>query len=150
MNRLKRLQPPHVLLIAVAIMALLHIVFPVARVLPVPWDLVGVMPVVFGLALTQAALRALKETGTTTHTHGMPSALVTRGVFRLSRHPIYLGLASVVLGCALILGTLSPLIVVPLYVWAVERLFITHEEQRLALRFGQAWSAYCTEVRRWV
>ncbi len=131
-------------------MAGLHIVFPVAHLLPVPWNLFGVIPVAFGLALTQAALRALKQTGTTTHTHGIPSVLVTQGVFRLSRHPIYLGLACVVFGCALILGTLTPLLVVPLYVWAVARLFIAHEEQRLALRFGQAWAAYCTEVRRWV
>ncbi len=145
-----RVQPPHIVLLAMLVMVVLHYALPLAVVLSLPWNMIGVIPVVFGLALNQAALRALKQVGTTTHTRGMPSALVTEGVFRLSRHPIYLGMLCVLTGSALILGTLSPLLVVPAFAWAVERLFIAHEEQRLSKRFGQAWAGYASEVRRWV
>lgn len=145
-----RVQPPHIVLLAMLVMVLLHYALPLAVLLPLPWNMFGVIPVVFGLALNQAALRALKQVGTTTHTRGMPSALVTEGVFRLSRHPIYLGMLCVLTGSALILGTLAPLLVVPVFAWTVERLFIAHEEQRLSKRFGQAWAGYASEVRRWV
>lgn len=147
---LKRLEPPHVLLAAITLMAVLHVALPGTRLLVAPWNMVGVMLVVFGMALNQAALRALKQAQTTTHTRGMPSTLVTEGVFRLSRHPIYLGFTSVLLGCAMILGTLTPFLVVPLYVLATDRLFITPEEQRLALRFRGRWDAYRADVRRWL
>ncbi len=147
---LKRLQPPHVLLAALVMMALLHLALPVARLLALPWNLLGLVPVAVGMALHHAGVRALKRARTTTHTRGVPSALVTGGVFRISRHPVYLGFGCVVAGCAAILGTLAPLLVVPGFVLAVDRLFIAPEERRLAARFRGTWAGYRAGVRRWL
>lgn len=146
----KRVQPPHVMLAAMLLIAALHIGFPITWVLPPPWNFGGLLLVIAGLVINEVALRALKRARTTTHTHGTPSTLVQWGVYGVLRHPIYLGMCLVVLGAALILGTLTPLIVVPLFAVTVDWLFVSQEERRLADTFGAEWDMYTARVRRWL
>jgi protein-S-isoprenylcysteine O-methyltransferase Ste14 len=79
-----------------------------------------------------------------------PVALVSDGMFRLSRNPMYLGLILVLAGAALLLSSPLALLVAPAYGWWVQRRFIAREERLLEDRFGDAYRAYCLRVRRWV
>jgi protein-S-isoprenylcysteine O-methyltransferase Ste14 len=79
-----------------------------------------------------------------------PAALVTGGMFRLSRNPMYLGLVLALAGAALSLVSPLALLAAPVYGWWVQRRFIEREERLLEERFGNAYRAYCLRVRRWV
>ena len=78
------------------------------------------------------------------------SALVTNGVYRLTRNPMYLGMALVLVGWAVWLGNAAALLGLPLFVVLLDTLQIQPEERVLRQRFGEAYARYAARVRRWL
>jgi protein-S-isoprenylcysteine O-methyltransferase Ste14 len=78
------------------------------------------------------------------------SSLVTSGVYRYTRNPMYLGMALVLLGCAVTVGVASALLIPVLFMVIIELRFIRPEERMLQGLFPQDYPAYCTRVRRWI
>src|SRR5690242_21318540 len=110
----------------------------------------GVLVAALGLALALAGVVAVIRHRTTIVPHHPVATLVTGGAYRLSRNPMYTGLAIVYLGVALLLGSWWPLALWPLVIVAVRRLVIRPEEHYLTQRFGQAYTDYQSRVRRWL
>ncbi|WP_415184749.1 methyltransferase family protein [Phaeovulum sp.] len=79
-----------------------------------------------------------------------PTALVTGGVFSLSRNPIYLADAIILAGVLLYAQGLWVLWLVPVYGALITRRFILGEEARIAAHFGAEWRAYAARTRRWI
>ena len=77
-------------------------------------------------------------------------ALVTGGVYRISRNPMYLGMALVLLGCAVTVGVVSALLVPPLFMIIIHHRYILPEEAILLELFPEEFPAYCQRVRRWI
>ena len=78
------------------------------------------------------------------------STLVSGGIFRLSRNPMYLGMALVLAAWALWLGNgAAALLVVGFVAW-IARFQIAPEERALRAHFGDAFDAYAQRVRRWI
>lgn len=103
-----------------------------------------------GLVLMAMAVLEFGRHRTTVIPHLMPSALIDTGIFSRTRNPIYLGDALVLIGAVLWNGSLLGLILVPVFIWLIERRFIAPEEARLRAAFGPAFEAYAQKVRRWV
>lgn len=78
------------------------------------------------------------------------SALVDRGVYRYSRNPMYLGLALLLAGWGIRLGSLAGLLGVPLFVIYMRYFQIGPEEEAMEKRFGEAYREYRSKVRRWI
>lgn len=78
------------------------------------------------------------------------SALVCRGVYRLSRHPVYLGFVLLLLGLAIFLGSLVALLLVPGFMFYLQRYQIEPEEKTLLALFGTDYVAYQHKVGRWL
>ena len=78
------------------------------------------------------------------------SVLITGGVYRFTRNPMYLGLATLLLAWAIWLGNLVALAGVALFVWFMNRFQIAPEERALEARFGSEYSRYRSRVRRWI
>lgn len=87
---------------------------------------------------------------TTLNPVGQPSRLVTGGAFRLTRNPMYLGLAIAYVGLALMFGWLAPLLLLPLPLIFLNARVIPFEEDRLRSAFGDTFDTYCRRVRRWL
>ena len=79
-----------------------------------------------------------------------PKLLVTDGLFRYSRHPIYVAYAAVLLGEFLWFGHATLLAYVGLYLLAAQAVIVWWEEPVLRQRFGEDYSRYTREVRRWL
>src|SRR6185503_4522925 len=99
----------------------------------------GALVTALGLALAFSGVAAVIRHRTTIVPHHPVATLLTGGVYRLSRNPMYTGLAIAYLGLALLFGSWWPLALWPLVVVAVRRLVIRPEEQYLARRFGQTY-----------
>lgn len=103
-----------------------------------------------GLALIALSFRQFTRAGTNVPTWKPSLAIVTDGLYRFSRNPIYVGLTAIYLGIALAAG--SP--------WAFAMLIptlavmqygvILREERYLGRRFGAAYLDYKARVRRWL
>lgn len=88
--------------------------------------------------------------GTSVEPFTRADALLTGGVYRFTRNPIYLGMVGFAVAFALKLGSVTPLLVPPVLAVALTRIFIRREEAYLARRFGDDYEAYRQRVRRWV
>ena len=148
--RFRRLLPPSFLYAAIVLMAVLHFALPVAAVIGYPWNLLGVAPLALGIALNLVADTAFKRHGTTVKPFEESTALITTGVFRISRHPMYLGMVLMLLGLAVLLGSATPFLVVVAFPFLMELVFVRTEERMLEETFGPAWLAYRHRVRRWI
>lgn len=81
---------------------------------------------------------------------GAAASLVTTGVYRFTRNPMYLGLLLGLTAWALFLGNLLAWVPVPLFVLYMNRFQIAPEEKALAALFDAAFTAYMRKVRRWI
>jgi protein-S-isoprenylcysteine O-methyltransferase Ste14 len=103
-----------------------------------------------GAAFSAAGVAQVIRNRTTIVPHRAVSALVTTGVYRLSRNPMYTGLAVAYLGIALLAGTWWPLATLPLALLVVRRAVIDPEECYLADRFDTAYAEFRARTRRWL
>jgi protein-S-isoprenylcysteine O-methyltransferase Ste14 len=89
---------------------------------------------------------------TTIHPHRPEhsSALVTTGLYRISRNPMYLGLLLILAGWAVALSNGLGFLLLPGFVACMNRLQIGPEERILRKKFGTAFDDYCRSVRRWL
>ena len=109
------------------------------------WVLVGLGSVLIG-----AALGWFFSAGTNPEPWKRDNALVTKGFYRITRNPMYLGMALVHLGLALALDSLGALLLLPVAVLLTDRLVIAREERHLSARFGSGYEEYRRRVRRWI
>lgn len=142
--------PPTYLFFSMVIMVLLHYLVPIEEIVPYPWDLLGIIPLVVGVALNLIVDTLFKKAGTTVKPFEYSSTLITTGVFRISRHPMYLGMVFILLGVAILMGSLTPFIVIAIFAAVMELFFVRTEEKMLAQKFGEVWEAYNKKVRRWI
>jgi protein-S-isoprenylcysteine O-methyltransferase Ste14 len=78
------------------------------------------------------------------------SALVTRGVYRWTRNPMYLGMLIVLVAWALFVANWLAFVGLPLFIVLINRFQIGPEERVLRERFGAPFDDYCRKVRRWL
>lgn len=120
--------------------------------LPVPELLAGLV-MAFGVLLNLLPKLAFRRVGTTVNPlrPATSSVLVTHGVYRYTRNPMYLvGQATVLAGAMLYLQNLTALLAVPLFVLYITRLQIVPEERVLSARFPEAYALFRQRVRRWL
>ena len=114
------------------------------------WEVAGLALIAIGLALMGWAAATMAAARTTVLPHRPPAALVTRGPFRLSRNPIYLGDVLILAGAVLWTGALWGALLIPVLIGVLTRRFVHPEEARLRRAFGPAFDDWAGRVRRWV
>jgi len=110
----------------------------------------GPVLVIAGIVLTVLAVLEFRRAATTIVPGHDPSALITSGIFRYSRNPIYLADVAILSGLILYWNALAALPLVLLFVWILRSRFIMHEERRLMQAFPVAFEEYKSATRRWL
>jgi protein-S-isoprenylcysteine O-methyltransferase Ste14 len=105
-----------------------------------------------GLVLNVTPKRGFRRVGTTVNPMRpqASSQLVTGGLHRYTRNPMYLGHVVLLVGWGMWWQAWTMLPAVVLQVLWLTRLQIQPEERALGARFGAAYTAYCASVRRWL
>jgi protein-S-isoprenylcysteine O-methyltransferase Ste14 len=105
-----------------------------------------------GFAIALAGVLEFRRAKTTVNplTPEAATVIVTSGIYRLSRNPMYLGLLLVLIGWAVWLSHILPLILVPFFVLYMNRFQIEPEERALTAKFGGQFREYARSVRRWL
>lgn len=142
--------PPTYLLVALLAIGTLHLLLPGPQLLRSPWRYLGVVPIGVGVWLNIWADGLFKRLGTEVKPFRDSTTLVSSGPYRVSRHPMYLGMLGVVLGAALLAGSTMPF-AVALVLWCLLRVhFVIPEEASMRRQFGAQYEEYAQHVRRWL
>ena len=115
----------------------------------VAWTVGGIL-IFCGAVLTGSAVLKFKDVGTTVRPDRAASTLVIAGPYKISRNPMYLGLALVYLGIAIAGQSVWALILLPVVLAIIQRRAIEPEEAFLEKRFGANYISYKEKVRRWL
>ncbi|MDP4990957.1 MAG: isoprenylcysteine carboxylmethyltransferase family protein [Marivita lacus] len=117
---------------------------------PVWADLAGGLLVGAGLVMAALAVYEMRRHRTTVMPHETPDALVTSGIFKRSRNPIYLADSLILTGLILYWDAVLSLPLIPVFVWWIEKHFILAEEKRLRRNFRANYARYEKQTRRWL
>ena len=146
----RSIYPPIWLLIGLITIFSLNEFYPGYRFTSFAGQVIGGVLIVVGLALLVLANGLFSQANTNVIPFRPATALVTTGIYRLTRNPMYLGMLSVLLGCAVTVGATTALIVPVLFVVIIQSRFILAEEAMLRSTFGAQYEQYCERVRRWL
>jgi protein-S-isoprenylcysteine O-methyltransferase Ste14 len=147
-----RFPPPLVPLIALAIgIALQLAVWP----LPSPLEGLaryasGTLLILAGSALLVAAMRPFQETGQDPKPWESTPEIISTGIYRFTRNPMYLGMGLLQAGIGLALANSWVVGLVPISWLLIYAIAIRHEEAYLQAKFGNAYTDYKRSVRRWL
>ncbi len=109
----------------------------------------GAVLILAGIALMGAAFIEFRRHDTTVIPHHDASALITSGIYRHSRNPIYLADALILAGLAFRWDAVIGLGLVPVFMWVIQRRFIIPEEARLRSGFGADFESWAARTGRW-
>ncbi len=118
---------------------------PLARWFAVVFWVAGIGVAILGVAAFRYAHTTVDPTKP-----GSAKTLVKRGIYGISRNPMYLGFLLVLLGWGLWLANALALLMLPGFVWYMNRFQIGPEERALETLFGSTFTAYRDRVRRWL
>ena len=113
-------------------------------------QLLGGLLVGAGIILMALAAMEMHKQRTTIIRHKEADSLVTSGIFKRTRNPIYLGDAAILAGLALRWDAVLALVLVPIFIWIIEKRFIIPEENMLRRKFRADFAHYEQKTRRWV
>jgi protein-S-isoprenylcysteine O-methyltransferase Ste14 len=103
-----------------------------------------------GLAVMIAGAGLFVKLGTNVRPDRPSTRLVTTGIYRVTRNPMYLGMSILYAGLTLLFDSLVAWLFLPLVLIVIRTQVIAREERYLEARFGDDYGAYKARVRRWV
>jgi len=145
----KIIYPPFLTLFGLISQTFLDAYLPVVQAIVFPlWT--GSVVVVLGLSIIVYTISLFKRQQTDVMPDGNPSILITHGIYKITRNPIYLGMTLILLGSAFLFGTLSTFFIPPLFMATVDLIWIRFEERNLESIFGNRYTTYKESVRKWI
>jgi protein-S-isoprenylcysteine O-methyltransferase Ste14 len=142
--------PPVWMVFGIVAVFALNEFFPGVKFASTLWQIVGGAILLAGLVTLVMANGLFARAKTDIIPFRNVTTLLTDGVYRFSRNPIYLGMAAVLLGCALTVGAATALPVPIVFALIIQYRFIHAEEDMLRKLFPEEFPAYCARVRRWL
>ena len=115
-----------------------------------PAKIAGVLFLIVSLFFMVTSLRQFFISKNTLIPIKPASSLQTKGIYSITRNPMYVSLALVYLGISCFVGNWWNIILFPLLLLIVQEYIIKREEKYLVRRFGQEYIVYKTKVRRWL
>jgi protein-S-isoprenylcysteine O-methyltransferase Ste14 len=138
------------LLLALALMPLMHRFLPAFHYVHEPLSYAGIIGVLFGIFMASVSAAMFRRAGTGIEPFDAATTLVTGGFYRYSRNPMYLGMILMLAGSAFLLGSAGALLPLVIFILVIRNHFVLAEERFLEAVFGQRYLDYKSNVRRWL
>jgi protein-S-isoprenylcysteine O-methyltransferase Ste14 len=144
-----RIHPPLLALALLLVTLVLHFILPEER--SVGWyQVIGLIVVVAGFGLSSFARAIFQARETTANPYGKPTALVVQPPYTWTRNPMYLGLATALIGLAIFFASIAMLLAPAVFFVVIDRMVIPQEEEKMEQLFGKDYVDYKNRVRRWI
>ena len=139
--------PPMITLACLVMQVILYIMIPLEINLSM---LLGLILFFGSIVLIMWSAKELKNNDTTILPDGEPEKIVITGPFKYTRNPIYLGMTGILFASAMLMQSLSALLMPVLFLLIIENTWIPHEESKLEKKFEDDWKSYANSTRRWL
>ena len=149
-EKLLQYRPPRMVMLLLALATVVHVALPALRVELFSSSVLAICAAVAGFAIMMWAWWLFQKAETAICPTEQSSALVTAGIFRVTRHPMYLGMIMMMAGAALWFGTLPYYLASAVFFLVINQIFCPFEEKKMDETFGEEYFSYRTKVRRWV
>lgn len=123
---------------------------PGSPMLPSPYQWAGLLVALAGLAILKTGHGLFRSEATEIHTFREPTRLVTTGIYKRTRNPMYLGFLLILLGVALCTNETLNVLFALVFFLAAQFWYIPVEERNAANAFGRPYEDYKSRVRRWI
>ena len=110
----------------------------------------GLLAISAGILLLSIAAGLFIARKTTVMPTRAPNKLVTEGIYRVTRNPMYLGMLLILSGFPLMIDTIIGLICPLVFFLIMNRIIIPREEQVVEGVFGKDYLEYKSKTRRWI
>tara|TARA_Y100000310_G_C20139047_1_gene559405 strand:- start:18 stop:467 length:450 start_codon:yes stop_codon:yes gene_type:complete len=137
-------------LILIIINAIIHYLYPIKQIIPQSYTYIGLIIFIIGWIPNIWLGIYFRKIKTSIPSYNIPSKLITSGLFRFSRNPIYLGMIIALIGEMIFLGSLITFAIPSLFFILINKFNIKAEEAILKKKFGKAYLDYKKRVRRWI
>ena len=115
-------------------------------------DIISIITLFIGLIFIISAVIQFinrKTTVNPTKPH-KTSTLVITGTYKITRNPMYLGMLLIIISFALYKASIISLILIPLFIFYINKFQIEPEEFEMIKKFGKEYEDYCKKVDRWI
>jgi len=147
---MKKLYPPMYFKISLIAAAAFHFLIPLQHIISSPYNYFGVTFIIIGLVLNIWADQIFKKENNPISPDKKPKVLIERGPYKISRNPMYFGMALALFGTAVIFDSAGSILGLVIFILCIERFFIPLEEKNMEERFGKEFEIYKNKVRRWI
>ena len=144
-----KILPPTFLFICLLLTFVFHLFLPLMSIGSCYRPL-GIVFITFGSVINIWTDNLFKKNKTTVKPNKTPLKLITTGSFSFSRHPMYLGFILILVGTAVVLGSLSSFIAPVIMFITLQKKFIPFEEKNLERIFRKEYVEYKDRVRQWL
>lgn len=148
--RIINLRPPKIAQALVLVAALLHIFTPMRDMTVYSQPVAGAVLGILGFFIMMWGWSLFKNQGTAICPTAVNTYLVTTGIYRYTRNPMYLGVIIVLLGIAIYVGSIPFYLISVIYFIIINHVFCPYEEKKLVTTFGNDYLEYKNRVRRWL
>ena len=143
-----KILPPHYFLLSVVLMVVVS-QFTVGQILGGGVYYLGVLPMLVGAIIAAYASNQFKRAATNIVPLTKSTTLVSNGLFRYSRNPMYLGMMMFLIGLGIVTASPWSTLIVCAFALLIRQQFVLQEEQLMLNTFAKEYLTYTKQVRRW-
>ena len=147
---MKKRMPPFYFISFIVLEIVVHFLLPIYHVALNPFNYFGVLVIVLGLWLNLSSKKKVIKEQTTIIPFEKPRVLVSKGIYKYSRNPMYLGMFIMLLGEALLLSSIGACIMSGIFMPLITIKFIIPEENILEEVLKNEYLNYKESVPRWI
>jgi protein-S-isoprenylcysteine O-methyltransferase Ste14 len=150
MSKLLSKRPPRIAMVLLGISIGLWFFSPTETLLYIPYKFIATVSIISGFTVMTWAWLQFRKSDTAVCPTSKSSLIVTNGVYKYSRNPMYLGMLLMLTGASFFMGTMPSMFAPIGFFIIIDKVFIPFEEEKLQNFFGDVYSTYLTQTRRWV
>jgi protein-S-isoprenylcysteine O-methyltransferase Ste14 len=130
---------------------LIHYLFSFKEIVNPPLNYLGILPIVFGGYLSFYLVPSIfKKEKTSIQLYEKPKRLVTHGIFKITRNPVYLGMVLILFGFSVLLSSWVNFLFPIVFIFLINKFIIPFEERNLSKIFRKNYLKYKNKVRKWI
>jgi protein-S-isoprenylcysteine O-methyltransferase Ste14 len=150
MTKLLSYRPPRIALALMTVSIGLWFLSPPQTLLYIPYKWIAGASIIFGFAIMTRAWLQFRKSDTAVCPTSKASLIVTNGMYKYSRNPMYLGMLVMLTGGSLLMGTIPAMFAPMVFFIIIDKVFIPYEEEKLQNFFGDVYFQYQLVTRRWI